>query len=150
MPIVKINEPGFDQFNGDIGGTMFENGVSVESVGERDVQRLSASMRIETLEGKQLGIAARLVENACIPASLELESTVTADGVQDNEGLIVGEEPDASNVNEAQEGYTRSELEQIADEKGIAGLRGIAAPMNVKGVSILALIDGILRKQKGE
>lgn len=43
--------------------------------------------------------------------------------------------------------YTREELEKIADEKGIKGLREIADPLGLKSNSIVPLIDSILEKQ---
>jgi hypothetical protein len=47
----------------------------------------------------------------------------------------------------AQTTYTREELEKIADEKGIKGLREIADPLGLKSNSIVPLIDSILEKQ---
>lgn len=136
MAIVKINEPGFDSFNGDIGGIEFENGVSIRDLSPLEVNRLSAAMRVETLEGEQLGVAAAIAANRDTPLSNEAERTVTA-------------ESENANFMQAPEGsYTRESLGEIADKKGIAGLREIAEPMGVKGVSIAALIDGILEKSK--
>lgn len=43
--------------------------------------------------------------------------------------------------------YTKEELEAVADEKGIAGLREIADPMGVKNTSIVGLINEILQAQ---
>ena len=45
--------------------------------------------------------------------------------------------------------YTREELEKIADEKGIKGIREIADPLGLKSNSIVPLIDAILEKQAG-
>lgn len=43
--------------------------------------------------------------------------------------------------------YTREQLEQIADEKGMAGLRRVADEFGIKGKSIPGLIEAILQKQ---
>lgn len=43
--------------------------------------------------------------------------------------------------------FTREELEKIADEKGIKGIREIADPLGLKSNSIVPLIDAILEKQ---
>lgn len=44
--------------------------------------------------------------------------------------------------------YTRNELEQVADKSGIAGLREIAGPLGVSAVSIVAMINAILKAQE--
>lgn len=42
-------------------------------------------------------------------------------------------------------GYTRAELEALADEKGMAGLRELANTHGIKGTSIANLIDNLLK-----
>lgn len=46
--------------------------------------------------------------------------------------------------------YTKEELEEIADEKGIKGLREVADPMGVKDTSIEGLISEIIAAQGTE
>jgi hypothetical protein len=46
--------------------------------------------------------------------------------------------------------WTREELEVVADAKGIAGLREIADPLNVKSNAIPSLIDKIIQAQSPE
>ena len=53
----------------------------------------------------------------------------------------------AENIEEKVVKYTREQLEQVADEKGMAGLRRIADEFGLKGKSIPGLIEAILQKQ---
>ena len=50
-------------------------------------------------------------------------------------------------VDETDTSYTKESLAAIADEGGIGGLRAIAEPMNVKGTSIVGLIDAALHDE---
>jgi hypothetical protein len=43
--------------------------------------------------------------------------------------------------------YSREQLEAIADQEGIHGLRKVGDVLNVKGVSIRTLIEDILKAQ---
>lgn len=46
--------------------------------------------------------------------------------------------------------FTREELESIADNEGIAGLRVIGNQVGVKAKGIVEMIEGILKAQGGE
>lgn len=58
-----------------------------------------------------------------------------------------GDAPSEGNQQSAPHIYTREELEVIADKDGIAGLRLISEPMEVRSKKITELIDGILKAQ---
>lgn len=55
---------------------------------------------------------------------------------------------DAVSENSALPTYTREQLESVADEKGIKGLREIAEPLAVSGRSVGDLIERIVEAQK--
>ena len=59
------------------------------------------------------------------------------------------EEEDEEEEDEPEERkiYTREELEAVADDSGIRGLREIGDPLNVKATSLTTLIDLILKAQ---
>lgn len=59
-------------------------------------------------------------------------------------GEVEGEKAPAVTPGEK---HTREELETIADTDGIAGLRKIAEPLNVKDKSITGLIEAILKAE---
>lgn len=138
---LRVIESGWDGYSGYVGTVLFERGVSVDLVSFREQQILGGILRVESMdegeEGTQLGPAAELVRSRDIDADHE-RVAATAQGVP------VGEHGE---VRLAVERYTREELEEIADRRGISGLRDIAAPYGVKGRSITELINEILQAQ---
>lgn len=87
-----------------------------------------------------------------IPAPVKIEEAALPvadeDKAQDELDALLAEtssEPDGET--EPVRLYTKEELEAIADEKGIAGLREISDPMGVKDNSIVGLIKEILQAQ---
>jgi hypothetical protein len=45
--------------------------------------------------------------------------------------------------------FTREELESLADEQGISGLRVVGNRLGVKAKGIVEMIDGIMKAQGG-
>lgn len=138
MSRIKIEEPGWEKFTGHLGPIEFVDAVSVEPVSTRDAMRIGGSMRVSYIdgpnEGKQASVSAREVE------------------LRD-----VGIEPEAPVEQTAQEPapapavkYTREQLEELADKKGIKGLREIAEPLGVRNTSIAGLIDELMALQPKE
>lgn len=140
---VRIDEQGFDKYNGDIGGIEFVDGVSVHELSDREVMRLSASMRVVELEsGKQQGTSVTLAESRDLEAEVvEKLPIAEPEPVVEVQKPVVSEE--VANLGK----YTREGLEAIADKQGVAGLREIANNFEVKGRSIVELVDGILKAQ---
>lgn len=138
---VRVIEAGWEGYTGFIGTALFEGGVSVDPVSFREQQILGGILRVESMdegeEGAQLGPSAELVRSRDIDADHERVAAAA-------QGVPVGEHGE---VRLAVERYTREELEEIADRRGIAGLRDIAAPYRVKGRSITELITEILQAQ---
>lgn len=130
---LKIIEPGWENFNSDFGGVPFENSISTRDVTEREAFSLSNAIRIETLEGLN-------------PSSSQqaLESLTTPMGVAE---LVVSAEVEAPKP--VLKGYSRAQLEAIADAKGIEGLREVGRLVGVSSKSINGLMDLIINAQGG-
>lgn len=171
---IRIVDQGFKTYSGLFGSVMFENGESVDHVPKMEIDRLSSLIRIETVDGDEVGILKSLDEHhskeapVLTPAQTEAEaaadaaaaSAETTETPEVPETPEVTEAPDATTTTAAPESapaapasapaattWTREALEAIADKTGIAGLREIADPLNVKGTSVVKLIEGILATQ---
>ena len=166
---IRLLEVGFNKINGFVGDIEFENGVSIEDVTTREANAIASAMRAETFEedGGPIGGAADVAAKdtkapVVTPLSRQddLEEVIVPKG---SEVIGVDEVPEDETIHEAvavesevesevepesedvsAKGYTFDGLALIADEKGIAGLREIADPLNIKGRSVKDLIDGIL------
>lgn len=68
--------------------------------------------------------------------------------VADLDAEIEASEAAADNKTSSEGVYTKEDLEKIADENGIKGLREIAEPLGVKNVSIEGLIAEIIKAQE--
>lgn len=141
---IRLIESGYESLTGMFGEIEFDNGVSVHDVSPVQARFLSSIVRIESIEGQDVG------ENARFQSSYNLEAPVfrlptlselEADGQPAEVGQAKAVAQQRSDV------FTKEQLEAIADKTGIAGLREIAAPLNVKGTSIDKLIEGILKSQ---
>lgn len=153
MAIIKIIQPGWDKFNGDLEGVRFENGVSTEHLNLNAAERLGSMFDIVDLEsGEPISAASRLLkgrEQTVSPgrATIRVEDIKAQ---EDSEVISDAEEIVESSVEEKQElefpAYTREQLEKIADEGGITKLREFAKDYDVKGNSIIKIIDGLMQK----
>lgn len=135
---VKLLESTFKGYTGLLCGVQFENGVSVQELPFVDQQRICASMRAETVDGRNVSAAGAYSERYA----------VTADTVKE---YIAGPvtKMERGTVESDVQIYTREELEAVADSEGIAGLRLIGGKMGVKAKGIVEMIDGILKAQGG-
>ena len=130
---VKLLESTFIGYTGILCGIQFEDGISVKEVPFVDQQRICASMRAETIEGQ---FSER--------HNVSLED-------------VLANEPKAPDVAPMQRGvvepevpkFTREELESLADEQGISGLRVVGNRLGVKAKGIVEMIDGIMKAQGG-
>lgn len=127
---IKLIETGYHKFTGPMGQVNFENGIS-EEITRREADALGASMRIEVLDDETyIGNVYERAQEVSAPVQTP----------------VVAEPEPETVVESTAPAYTEDQLAAIADKEGIAGLRVIADPLGVKGVSIRALIDGILKK----
>lgn len=148
---IKIDEVGYEAFDGFLGTVEFKGGISVNSLSEGDINRISSVIRVVDLENPEdeVGALAQLSKNGAYIFPVEIPVTNAGDEkakeVTQNESKPVEEK--TLEVKESLPLFTREQLEELADKEGISGLRAIADTFNLKGTSIVNLIDGILNAQ---
>lgn len=135
---VKIVEPGWGNFTGQMGEVDFVDGVSVEPLSKMQMGRIGASIRIDGLDdGLQQSASAEIVRNIGMNADQAMALEKNADDLghksSDREAPTVG--------------YSRKSLGEIADKEGIEGLRAIGDIYGVKSRKIADLITLILQAQ---
>lgn len=135
---LKITERGWETYSDYLGGIKFENGISVDPVSPAIANQLGSALRMEAIDdAEQVGNAAVLKNAQNQKAIVKTALTEkTPDTVANNGPRVVAEDK-----------YTREQLEAIADERGIGGLREIAEKFGVKGRGIVELITEILKAQ---
>lgn len=145
---LKITQKGFENYSGQMGAILFKDGISVYDVNENAAYRLSALFGVEWDTGE----AVKITRNAAtMSAPIGRETFIVAtDGkpeeVRGNDGRTTYVKTDLSDAPiKITRRYTVAELEAIADKQGIKGLREIAGPMGIKGTSINALIEDIMK-----
>ena len=142
----RIATPGYEGFTGDLGGVEFVDGVTARDYPIAFIDRLSANFLIvEAESGAFAGLVTRLAETAAIPfvAPTDLEQMSDEQIAIANQAAV----QKSARIVTLDEVFTREQLEAIADKKGIAGLREIAAPYGVKDKSITGLIEAVLKAQ---
>lgn len=159
---LRLTGAGFDKYTGQMGVVYFVEGLSQHDVMPNDAIRIASTIGAEWENGDPANLGAIHTQNLMTPApditqqsGLDLLHSITghanlnADQAQENSnkvasmttGLEKQEEPKAPPK------YTQADLEKIADESGIAGLRLIGEEFGVKGNSIAALIKAIMEVQ---
>lgn len=156
MAIVKIVQSGWANFNGDLEGVQFKNGVSTDHLNMNAAERLGSLFNIVDAEtGEPISAAHRVLKSreqtvspgreTLTPEDLDnLNGVKAADPVDENQEEEVAEDPEQS-IDKYP--YTREQLEKVADEGGISKLREFASEYDVKGKSIPSIIDGLMKKK---
>lgn len=126
---LKLIQQGYEGLTGYLGVTEFKDGVSVNDVHPREATVIGMSIKAEWEDGSDPNPAQNLLNSMNVEA-----------------GTVKEPVPEAP----AAPAYSKAELEVIADEKGIKGLRAIAEPLGIKGTSITELISEILAYKKPE
>lgn len=141
---IKLIEQGYDKFSGIFGTVMFENGVSVSEVNDSEARFLAAIMQVRCVEDDSDPGA-----NAQFQKALRMEAINVTMPTQAQLDAMTGDSQpqEEAKGNEETVGYTRAQLEEIADKSGIGGLREIGDMFNVKATSISKLINAILDAQ---
>lgn len=145
--LVKITQPGWESYNGPLcAGVMFENGVSTDHVSFSEAMQLGAMISVVEIdaEGNEMGPvspAHEIVRTRDIAAEIE-EPLPTEAAIQEAE---MPHEPEGA----TDKTFTEEELEAIAEEHGIGGLRLIGDRLGVKNTSIKGLIREIIVAQNG-
>lgn len=131
---LRLVKPGWNAYNGVIAGAEFKNGLSVEKLPETIVDRVAALFSVEDEGGNPVGFRVRATQARSVeiasPKPMQTQAEVA---------------PQASTPDRSI--YQHDDLLDIADKKGIAGLREIADPLGVKGRAIPDLIQAILKTQ---
>ena len=158
MPILRITEQGFDGYTGLLGEIHFKDGVSIENVSRADSRRLASIMGIvEEGTGRNPSEAQEMIETRDMTFEEVAEyRSVDPQPLAPKEGEAFGfqtpgqEIPatDLEPVASLDYSFTQEDLEKIADEKGIEGLREFAAPYDVRGASIMAIIKSLMAFKK--
>ena len=145
---IKLIEPGYEGFSGMFGTVPFQDGVSVDHVSHVEINLLASIVKVVDAESEaEVGNLAtetaswdKTADVIYYPTLADIEagrtSPETMSPVQRNQSVEV-------------KLHTRASLEEIADKNGLAGLREIADPLEIKATSISKLIDKILGAQAG-
>lgn len=160
---LRLTGGSFANYTGQMGVVYFENGLSVHDVHPNDAIRIAGSIGAEWENGSPANVGDLYTQNMNTPApSVEqmggMEALLAVVGVPNADVAM----ENSTNVAHAQLGvkqeeaalaeapaekYTAESLAQLADEKGIVGLREVAKSFGVTGNSIAVLIERILEKQ---
>lgn len=139
---IKIVEPGWDGFSDWMGPVKFTDGISDEDVAEHVYMNIASSIRcIEYKDdetGTQIGFAVNGTHRD-IPAPVD---PLVLRDVPFTEGTVIQPVDDPTTYL-----YTFDELAEIADLKGIAGLREIGDRYGVRARAIQELMAGIIKAQ---
>lgn len=145
---LRLTQPGFEHYDGQMGVLDFVDGVSTTDVERGRASRLAAVMLCELEDGQNPSIAQAILDNANTAAPI---FSSTQDGADHDRaaGLIAVAREDIGNAASADKpktsAYSMAQLEAIADKEGIKGLREISDPRGIKSNSIRELIDAILK-----
>lgn len=137
---VRLLQAGYEDFTGQLGRNHFEGGVSVEPLLPIHAHFIGAAMDAEYEDGTPINPAlSYAISMAATPQEAEARAQEKADDLA---------AADAAAVGAIKAVYTREQLEEIADKRGIKGLREIGDELGVKANSVTALIDDILKAQE--
>ena len=143
---LRLTEPGFATYTGQMGVVDFVDGLSIGDVLTIDGIRISAAIGAEWEDGSASNVGEMYLSAMDVPAHV---------GTQDFKPVAAPEpEPErpikgSLDLAPPAEQYTRESLAAVADKSGIAGLREIADKLGIKGMSINGLIDSILKTPQG-
>lgn len=130
--IVRMTQPGWETYTGPFGGATFVDGIS-EDLTDRQARFIANIITVvDVATGRNPSSSQELLDTRSNQAAIK-------------KTLVEGETVPAATVKPR---FTREELETIAGEKGINGLREVA-PEGVKATSIARLIEAIIATQNG-
>lgn len=160
---IKLVERGFETYTGPLGDIDFVDGESVEELSRSQINRIASSIRVESLDGLNLGVTQELLDRhqdvaevvVALPTQESLDIQAAEAEAQQSEveleeilNLVDTSEPVAAPITVfATPRHTEQSLALVADEGGIVGLRAIAEEFGVKGNSIAKIIEEILTAQ---
>lgn len=149
MKRIKIVEAGWENYTAELAGIQFVDGVSVGPVPRHQADRVGGMIKVIEIdadgEGEPVGSASRLVGGVTIAAPVVdglRQPTPEEVEAERHEMALQAKNKPASTF------YSREALEEIADLRGLKGLRQVAGPWNVRDRSIPSLINEILSAQE--
>lgn len=143
---IRITEPAYANYTGELGIVIFKDGLSVEKWPPHVRNRLAAAMRVAEVneDGSELaaGGAEEMLRNRLTEAEVAkpLHVQTHAEKLAELIEAATGEKQPAPL-------YTMEQLEEIAREKKRQGLIEIANKWRVRATNIPSLIAGILDAQ---
>lgn len=140
---LRLTQPGFETYTGQMGVLFFEDGASTADAKPNDARRMAATMLCEYEDGTSPSDTQAILDNMDTPAPVFAVGDAEHDRVANATETVRQMDADKPLTS----GYTQEQLGAIADKDGIGGLRKIAEPMGIKGNSITGLIDAILKSQ---
>lgn len=146
MPKVKLTMKGFEDYTGAIGSYIFTNGISDE-MSVPDAERMAGAMSVRlVIDGEVTDINPSITQKLIDikDASAPVTPTPVFGSVETPQ-----EEPtDAPSVAAPLSyDFTKESLEKLADAGGIPALREIANQYDVRGTSIIGLINDLVAKK---
>jgi hypothetical protein len=147
---LRMTQPGYETFTGQMGTVFFEDGLSTANVKPSDAVRMAAQFLCQWEDGSTASVAQSILDHAHtttnnLPVEINADQALATQRVEAAE--LAGHTPQPDGTAAPAHRYTEDELSAIADERGIKGLRAIAEPLGVKGNSISEMIRAILGKQ---
>lgn len=151
---VRLLKDAWNQFTGEFAGVRFKDGVSLDLVTEVTADRIAALMICEDENGVLLGKAYREQRHRVAEVQQNAVRRTLADVMAEQPELDPAAQDVAAVVDanaqaalQAMPMRSYDELMNVADTKGIAGLREIGDALGVKGRAIPDLIASIMRAQ---
>lgn len=151
---VRIIEPGFEEYTGLFGAIHFEKGISSDHVGRVDLDRMASNIKIIAYDEKNpdaprrwVGPAADLVERRDQEAEIVTVKTMEELGITEMPKLAQDPAKSGPNRKLPIQVHTQADLEKVADQDGVQGLRTIGDVLGVKGRSITELMVAIMKAE---
>ena len=137
--------------NGFLGRHEFKDGRSVKPIPIRDALRIAAGIACIDDDEKPLHPTTHKMRYN--PSRRPAPNVRYLPGERESGNEVKAQpKPSANAPKDAatRDQYSRQDLEEIADQQGIEGLRKIAESYNVKDRSIQGLITGIIQAERGQ
>jgi len=124
MPFIKVTGKGWKGFTGFLGTSEFKDGVSVKELSDMEARRICSFMYAEVVDPKA-----------------PKPQPVTTPKAKSQTPKAKPPKP------ETKLSFTRKELEKVADEGGVKGIRDFAEPFGVRGSNIVEIIETLMAKK---
>jgi hypothetical protein len=129
---LRLTQAGWETYTSNFGGVEFVDGLSVDDCTGREAARLGNIVQCVLEDGTNPSSSQAAIDAQCIPMAVRGDQITRTAAV----------------VADLARTRTKEELEAIAGEKGIKGLREIGDPLGVKASGIADLIELIVAAQK--